>query len=398
MKKKQARIERDGGRRPKVDKEAYDRLVAEISRPERLAEEVRRLAERLRDEAELLDLRFDPDALARAAAEVAAGKPEGDPKDLAAETIARLATADLRERALETLDRLARRSAELAAILPYRVGGFLLGAEREGTLAPRKNAVWIAVLQASALDAPVALHVRERLAEDAAALRTDLAAGGARARFERFLADDARARAIARVLPPAADFEAILIHLLLGLEGARELALPLEAALSGPIEAARAARRQQALVGIGAPAGREAESMKVLQAALAKDAARAIPAFREALLERWDEAARPPAAARAIRVFAALLALEMLPPERNLPLLAAYEAAGPRAVEEATAAERPLLHAILARPLDKAGYRAYTAWLAGEGGEPARAKAFARAALDALGEDPDLAAIAGTGP
>jgi hypothetical protein len=392
MKKKKLEIRKETAH-PKLDRAQYDALVAELSKPERLAHEAGRLIERLRDERELFEIRFEPEALGAAA--LAAGA--GTAKEQAARAAEGLVTDALREALLARLDRLAKRGGALQELLPYRVGRFLLEAEMGGKVAPGKSALWIGVLQVSALEAPLELYARGR---PPAELRAEAAAARARPGFERFLAEDARAVAI-RGLLAGADLEAMLIHFSLGFARAAELVLPFEAALHGPVEAARAARRRQALVGIGRGESRAQESMRVIAGAVEKDRARATEAYRALLLDLWDEArgaaapARPAAGPREEeRIFAALLGLEALEPARNLPLLAAYEAAGPHAAEEAEPWAQPLLHAILARPLDTSGYRAYAQGLAASGNAE-RARTFARAALDALGEDAGLRAVAG---
>src|SRR5437867_1564691 len=104
----------------------------------------------------------------------------------------------------------------------------------------------------------------ERLRDEpllvAVRFEADALGGAAREGLERFLSDDARAQAIGKLVREA-DLESTLIHISLGFEEAREIALPLEAALHGPIEAAKAAKRRQALVGVGRTAPRAEESM-----------------------------------------------------------------------------------------------------------------------------------------
>jgi len=160
----------------------------------------------------------------------------------------------------------------------------------------------------------------------------------------------------------------------------------------------KAARRRQTLAGIGQAADPHAEQARILTLAVEKDAARAVPAYRREIASRLEEAlaeASAPATAEAgKRRFAALFAmaatLELLPPARNVPLIAAYEAAAPRAIDEASAEEQPLLKAILFKPIDAAPYRAYAKHLAGI--DAARAQAFTDAALVAFPGDAEIEA------
>ena len=89
-----------------------------------------------------------------------------------------------------------------------------------------------------------------------------------------------------------------------------------------------------------------------------------------------------------IILVAMLVSLEAVPPSKNVPLMGAYEAAWPRIMDEAGEEERKLLHDLLAKPLDVAGYRAYAAWLAGA--DKAAAKRFAEAALAYFAGDAEL--------
>ncbi|HVY62955.1 MAG TPA: hypothetical protein VHF22_14960, partial [Planctomycetota bacterium] len=92
-------------------------------------------------------------------------------------------------------------------------------------------------------------------------------------------------------------------------------------------------------------------------------------------------------------LLAVLVALEALPASRNVPLMAAYEAAAPRAMEEDGEPEaKRLLHMVLGRPLDAGGYKAYAEWLKANG-RAAEAKDFAAAAATAFPDDADLKAL-----
>jgi hypothetical protein len=366
--------------------EAIARIASALAKPERAVREFGRLIDRFVEEPALCGLRFPAGALAEAALALDPAAPN---EKRAADLIERLLTAEFRGRARETFSDLTRRGRGIDDAGPYVIGGALIDGGHV--------AIWEVLLVISAIDALLELYVRGRLAsaEGAAALRAELAAGAARAPFERFLAEDPRARAL-RAIAEEPPIERTLGQFMPAFSEADEIAIPIEAALRGPIESAKAARRRQALADLPGGATPEAEELAVLGRALAKDRERAVAAFRADLLERWDEAVTEPppsgaGATRAERIFAALAALEVLPPERHPLLVAAYAGAPARAAEGATGSERAHLDAIFARPLDPEGYRLYAAALLARGA-PARAASFARAAIAALGEDEHLRA------
>jgi hypothetical protein len=395
MKKKSSKITHGGKHVPKLDKQQVEALVQELARPERLAREAERLLRRLRDDRALMGIRFAPEALVKAAQEA-----EGaDAQAVAAAIADRLVTPEFRDAAQRTLEARARAGGKLDEILPYRVGVHLLDAESEKKRPPGQNPFWLGVLSASAHELPLALYLESRPLEE---LEAEAARGAVAAGFRAFLEGDARVQAVRRAAPKL-DLESTLLHAMLGFLEAHEIALPLHAALRGPIEAARAARRRQTLAGVGSAGPREEEQAKTLMAAVEKDKDRAVPAYREELLERFREAAAQsraaetavPARRRLAALLAALVALEALPVTRHVPLMAAYEAAAPRAIDESGEGdERRLLHMVLGRPLDAAGYKTYAAWLR-DNGRAAEAKAFAAAAATAFPEDPELPALAG---
>jgi hypothetical protein len=405
MKKKTAKIEKQTSR-PKLDKRDVEALVKELARPERLAREAERLLRRLRDEPALMRIRFAPEALVAAAREAAPPPPPPEKpekpdaaaprEEFAARIADRFVTEEVRSNAIQILESQANAGGKLEDILPYRVGIHLLEAEREKERPPSQNPFWISVATATALELPLTLYLRARPAAD---LAGEAREGRAAPAFQDFIAKDEGLRSLKKALP-LLDLEAILIHAMIGFEEAHEIALPLAAALSGPIESAKAARRRQLLAGVGSAAPPEAEQAKVLMSAIEKDKDRAVPAYREDLLRRFAEASRevesPETAALGERrrrsLFAVLVSLETLPASRNVPLMAAYEQAAPRAFEEAEEWEKPLLHAIFGRPLDAAGYRAYARRLL-ESDKP-RARALAEGALAAFPGDAELEAVA----
>lgn len=378
MKKKTSKIVKNR-ERPKMDRAELDALVKELSRPERLAREADKLLRRIRDDPALAALRFD------AAALLAAAAAEGATPASVADA---LVADDARARARATLEARAKEGGQLDEILPYRVGVFLLDAEGEKKRPPSQNPFWLGVLSASALELPVALYLGAR---DGAEVAAEAAEGRAGPPFKAFLDADPRIATLRKVVPQI-DLESLLIAAMLAFGAeAHEIALPLHAALKGPIEAARAARRRQALAGVGSPASAQAEHARTLMAAVEKDKERAVPAYRREVLDRFAEAAREGATARLGRLLSIIVALEELPPSKNVPLMAAYEAAGARALEEAEEWERPLLEAILRRPLEPAGYREYARKLLAS--DPARGKAFAEAAVAAFPDDKELSII-----
>jgi hypothetical protein len=390
VKKKTAKIEKERAR-PKLDRAQLDALVKELSRPERLAQEVGKLVRLIRSDRRLLGLRFAPAALAAAATELAGAEKGADG------LLDRLVTEDFALETRRVLESCARETAKLEDLLPFRVGLHMLEAAREKGRPASQNPVYAGILSASAFDMPIALALEGRPADEVVREAREGRAGES---LRRFFEEDARVRAL-RDCVGGFDIEAVCIHAQLGFTEGHEIALPLEAALMGPIEARRAGLRRRALAGIGAVQTPADEQARILAAALERDAERAIPAFRRELVARLEEAAREAAsaatAARGERRFASIWALcanlELLPPTRVIPLIAAYETAAPRAIEEADPASAPLLKALFVNPLDPAPYGAYARHLAASA--PERARAFAAAALAAFPGDAALSAVKG---
>ncbi|HVY62323.1 MAG TPA: hypothetical protein VHF22_11755, partial [Planctomycetota bacterium] len=241
MKKKTSKITHGGKHVPKLDREQVEALVQELARPERLAREAERLLRKLRDDRAVMGIRFAADALVKAA-----GEAEGaDAQAFAADLTNRLVTDEVREGARRALDAAARAGGKLDEILPYRVGVHLIEAESEKKRPAGQNPFWLGVLSASAHDLPLALYLDSRPLEEIAA---EAERGAAQRAFQAFLEGDERVQVVRRATPKL-DLESVLLHAMLGFLEAAEIALPLHAALRGPIEAARAARRRQALAG-----------------------------------------------------------------------------------------------------------------------------------------------------
>jgi len=392
VKKKTAKIEKERAR-PKIGQAEVDALVRELSKPERIAREAEKLIRGVRSDPRLRSLRFAPEALVAAVAEHGAAE-----KPVEAITNA-LATPEMLESVRRTLDAVAKSAGKLEEILPFRVGVHMLDAAGEKGRPPAQNPLWSAILSATAYDLPIALYVATRGVAD---LEKEAILGRAASSFQTFYEADERLRAMRKALP-GIELETVLIHAQLGFEEAHEIALPLEAALMGPIEAAKASRRRMTLAGIGAPAANDAEQAKILSLAIERDKERAVPAYRRELTQRLQEAARDAAAPATkeagLRRFASLWAmlatLELLPPTKNIPLIAAYEQAAPRAIDEASPEDQPLVKGVLFKPLDPAPYRALGRRLLET--DKGRARAFAEAALAAFPGDAELESVRAAG-
>lgn len=378
MKKKTAKIVKEPAR-PKVDRARAEAMIRELARPERLAQEAEKLLRRLRDDPALAKIRFDGEKL------LAALDEHGSLEGLADA----LVTEDVRAHARIVLEERASTGGRIEDLLPYRVGMHLLEAEAGAKRPASKNPFWAAVAIATAHEMPLSLYVAAR---PAAELLEEARAGRVAEGFKAFLETDERMAALKKALHQL-DLESILLHAMLAFDEGAEIALPLEATLAGPIEAAKSAKRRQALAGIGMSGPIGAEQAKVLMTAVEKDRDRAVPAYRAELLARFEEAARDADPRRTRTLLAMLVALETMPPSRNVPLMGAYEQAAAQAADEADGPEKPLVHGILGRPLDPAGYRAYAEHLAKT--DPARAKAFAAAALAQFPDDAGLKEASG---
>jgi hypothetical protein len=373
VKKKSAKIVKNVAR-PKVDRATAERLVNELANPKRLAQEAEKLLRHLRNDPAMARIRFDADALLAALAQ----------HDTVEQLADALVTDDVRAFARVILEERASQGGKIEEILPYRVGMHLLETEAQAKRPAGKNPFWAAVAYATAHELPVTFYLASRAIAEITAEARD---GRVAAAFAAFLVSDPRVAALKKAVHML-DLESILLHAMLAFDEGAEIALPLEATLAGPIEAAKSTRRRQALAGIGMSDPLGAEQAKVLMLAVEKDRDRAIPAYRAELLERFEEAARDADARRLRTIFALLVSLEVLPASRNVPLMGAYEQAAPRAVDEAEGEEKALVHAVLARPMDVAGYRAYAAWLAKT--DPARCIGFVAAALAHFPDDAGL--------
>jgi hypothetical protein len=285
---------------------------------------------------------------------------------------------------------------------PYFVGVTLTSEEIETR--PGQNPLWAEIARLSALEAPIFLWLDAELTRDQPQAQgsretfLEAARGGQlHVRLKRWLKETTTLTDLAYVISDLT-VETLLVELNLGFHEAAEVAIPLDSALHGPIESARAARRRHALLGVTSGSHREAEAARTLHKAITRDRALAIPAYRSALVERLEaalrECASPPAGdrlhldARRRRVSAltaALLATEVLPPARNFPLHVVYEAAATHAIKRAGPEERSRLEKVLRRPLSRDDHESYAAWL-DEAGFAERATSWRQAASTALGD------------